>query len=256
MRGGTWQERLASARASREARAASDNKQELTSTNNRWTASFEMLSSDVQRATLRDDEQSKPLSFADIIQLWASDSTFAEFFVSLLAASPFESFFFETPPITKASIATRHYEHVTVRAHRFARADSSSFDQYLSACTAEATSFTNLGGDATLVAPCARGPNWQYGHIAAFTRGASPAQQHAFWRLVGATLAQTLEQRGDRRTWLNTEGSGVPWLHIRIDSTPKYYHHDPYRRGEVDEGRLFGTFNKCSLRPATHADEV
>ena len=62
------------------------------------------------------------------------------------------------------------------------------------------------------------------------------AQQHAFWRLVGATIAQTLEQRGERRTWLNTEGSGVPWLHVRIDSSPKYYHHDPYRRGEVENG--------------------
>ena len=31
-----------------------------------------------------------------------------------------------------------------------------------------------------------------------------------------------------RPTWLSTEGSGVPWLHVRLDSRPKYYHHAAY----------------------------
>ena len=48
---------------------------------------------------------------------------------------------------------------------------------------------------------------------------------------VRLTLQQTLERRGASLTWLSTEGSGVPWLHVRMDSSPKYYHYDAYRRG-------------------------
>jgi hypothetical protein len=86
-----------------------------------------------------------------------------------------------------------------------------------------------LGGDATLVAPCSRGAQWHYGHLAAFTRSAAAAQQMALWKAVGTAMRRTLEARGAGQTWLNTEGSGVPWLHVRLDSTPKYYHYDAYR---------------------------
>lgn len=32
----------------------------------------------------------------------------------------------------------------------------------------------------------------------------------------------------DAPIWLNTAGAGVPWLHIRLDSRPKYYRYQPY----------------------------
>ena len=28
---------------------------------------------------------------------------------------------------------------------------------------------------------------------------------------------------------VSTEGSGVSWVHVRLDAEPKYYHHSPYR---------------------------
>jgi hypothetical protein len=35
--------------------------------------------------------------------------------------------------------------------------------------------------------------------------------------------------------WLSTSGLGVAWLHIRLDSTPKYYQHQPYTsRDRID----------------------
>ncbi len=33
----------------------------------------------------------------------------------------------------------------------------------------------------------------------------------------------------DRPIWLSTAGGGVAWLHVRLDSTPKYYGYAPYR---------------------------
>jgi len=35
---------------------------------------------------------------------------------------------------------------------------------------------------------------------------------------------------GDRVVWLSTAGAGVPWLHVRLDDRPKYYHYGPYRQ--------------------------
>ena len=223
----SWQERIASARAHREALAAGAATKEVAG--NGWTATLEMLSGDVQRATIQDD-QGRPLKFEDVVSLWERDGLFSEFFVSVLRASSFDTFFFECPPVTRATIR-RDYEHVTVRAHRFRSASASDFQSHFDGCAMGAVTFANLGGDAQLVAPCPRSADHhQYGHIAAFTRGAAMPQQVELWKLTGLTMRQTLERRSAARTWLNTEGSGVPWLHVRMDSTPKYYHHMAYAR--------------------------
>eukprot|EP00321_Phaeocystis_globosa_P001026 CAMPEP_0118824714 /NCGR_PEP_ID=MMETSP1162-20130426/10795_1 /TAXON_ID=33656 /ORGANISM="Phaeocystis Sp, Strain CCMP2710" /LENGTH=297 /DNA_ID=CAMNT_0006755355 /DNA_START=1 /DNA_END=890 /DNA_ORIENTATION=+ len=152
-----------------------------------------------------------------------------------LAASPHAAFYWETPPTSLASAAATRFAFVTVAAPALARAepDPGPFAAQLEPCAgaAEARSFANLGGDATLVAPCAMAaaPAAQYAHLGSFVRRAAAAQQAAFWREVGETIARTLEARGEAPTWVSTEGSGVAWLHVRLDARPKYYHHAPYR---------------------------
>jgi hypothetical protein len=76
-----------------------------------------------------------------------------------------------------------------------------------------------------LVAPAPRGPAPAYGHLAAFTRRASAAQNHALWRTVGVVLER---QIGAEPVWLSTAGGGVSWLHVRLDTRPKYYGFHPY----------------------------
>ena len=87
--------------------------------------------------------------------------------------------------------------------------------------------FRNLGGDADLVVPCDMGAGADYAHLAVFLRTASPAQMRAIWRAVADTAKAWLA-RGDR-LWISTAGLGVTWVHVRIDSRPKYYTHAPYR---------------------------
>ena len=65
-----------------------------------------------------------------------------------------------------------------------------------------------------------------YGHLAAFVREAPQAQRHTLWQVVGAALDERI---GVRPTWLSTSGLGVSWLHVRLDSRPKYYQYEPYR---------------------------
>merc|ERR1712187_583010 len=90
-------------------------------------------------------------------------------------------------------------------------------------------SFLNLGGDARLVSPLELGDREQYGHIAAFVRNAAAKEQQGFWAQVGSAMERVLEERMSRPTWLSTEGSGVPWLHVRLDTRPKYYHTAEYK---------------------------
>lgn len=181
--------------------------------------------------------QGKKLSWAEAVQLWKSDPDFADYYSELLAKSPFSSFFWECPPITTAKVASgAEFEHVTVRnSHGFRKASPHLFQSYLKTCkgTESVVHFANLGGDSTLVAPCESASiksSDAYGHIALFARNAPRAQQRTFWATVGQTLESVLAEHGEQPTWLSTEGSGVPWLHVRMDSTPKYYHHDDYAR--------------------------
>ena len=114
--------------------------------------------------------------------------------------------------------------------------------------------FFNLGRDAFLISPC---PNeradseqrrvnerdhllqlefrvdqfeqliFSFAHFASFVRdkGAS-AQADRFLRATGEAV---LERVGSRPLWVSTSGAGVYWLHLRLDSHPKYYTYSPYR---------------------------
>ena len=86
--------------------------------------------------------------------------------------------------------------------------------------------FSNLSGDATMVVPSPRADSNVYGHLAAFLRGAPEEQTDALWRIVGDTVESKISQTP---LWLNTAGGGVAWLHVRLDSRPKYYGFTPYK---------------------------
>ncbi len=55
----------------------------------------------------------------------------------------------------------------------------------------------------------------------------------------GPQSANSQESRGEAEPerWLNTEGGGVAWLHVRIDQRPKYYHYAPYKTKQNRPGR-------------------
>ncbi len=170
-----------------------------------------------------------PLSWSDVVDRWQNDPPFRCFFVSLLVDAPFPAYFWETPPVTSATI-NREFEFVLVDSKQLAgvRTDEQAFAKHFASAQpgASVIEFSNLGGDATLVVPCPRGPLSAYSQISEFARRAPDDQQHQLWTLVGAALERQL---GAKPVWLSTSGLGVYWLHIRLDSAPKYYAHEPYR---------------------------
>ena len=194
-----------------------------------WQAEIETLKGGrVLRVRIRSGGE--PASRAGIIQRWRHDPGFCEAFARLLSEAPFEAYFWETPPVTRETLA-RPFEFVLVDSPELAglAADRSAFAGYFDGGDprAETVAFPNLGGDAFLVAPTPRADLGVYPHLAAFSRGAPAAQQQALWKAVGRAVDSIL---GDRPLWLSTSGLGVAWLHVRLDTHPKYYTFPDYRQ--------------------------
>ena len=173
----------------------------------------------------------EPLSYGETIERWRSDDAFRTLFIGLLAGAPYDAYLWETPPITRQTLE-RTFEFVLVDCPALAdlAPEPDAFAGHFRDVDSRkaAAVFPNLSSDALLVAPTPQSPVTAYPHIAAFARTAPGEQQHEFWRSVGAAVAERLD---DRPLWLSTNGLGVAWLHVRLDSRPKYYSFEPYRMG-------------------------
>jgi len=170
--------------------------------------------------------QEKAVTFQDWIELCQSSPDFVHVFSQLLTASDYEAFFWEVKPITQEKIYAQ-FEFVLVES-RMLSDISANPKSFLAKFESGGlvTSFPNLGGDAQLVIPFPITDQSIYGHLASFLRRAPKDQIFAFWQKA----AQAYElQIGQNPKWLSTAGLGVPRLHLRIDSRPKYYRHKPYK---------------------------
>jgi hypothetical protein len=170
----------------------------------------------------------RPLPWSAAVESWQQDEAFRETFIGALASAPFRAFLWETPPVSAAA-ADRPFEWVLADSPALAsaRPTPDPFQDRIGGRTG-VVSFANLGGDARLVVPCAGADLAHYPHLAAFVRGAPSAQVHELWRAVGREVEEHLE-RTSAPCWVSTSGLGVYWVHVRIDTRPKYYTHAPYR---------------------------
>lgn len=200
---------------------------------------------------LKEDDERISMCYADVLARWRDDPRFAIQFSKVLAEVPFPSFVWEVPPTNISLVESIPFHFVLIAAPHLARnpADSSAFRAHLSPASAKkekerggdercafdaARVFLNLGGDATLVAPC----DWDnyngnddgkmncdtqvvadadedkltlsyplssntspYGHLAAFVRQAPSAQKVLFWKVVADSVMEVLERTNDE-IWL------------------------------------------------------
>ena len=196
-----------------------------------WSSQIQTLNSDrIQKISIF--SHNRQVTYSEVIELWQQDEIFRSFFSSLLASATFPAYFWETPSVTITNVH-RLFEFVLVDSPHLARVspDPISFQQHfeLASPQEEIITFPNLSQDALLVVPCpaAEGnPSTGLAHIASFVREAPQSQQHALWQTVGTVLKQRLNRHP---IWVSTSGLGVYWLHIRLDSYPKYYTFKPYR---------------------------
>ena len=193
-----------------------------------WKSKRELLDSDRihKIAIFVDDKQT---TYSQVIELWQQDNKFREFFISLLADTPMSAYFWETPPVSQSTL-NKEFEFVLIDSPKLADIDPdpSDFQQHFKSATEEVTTFANLGKDALLVVPCPVAKVPASTHLANFVRDAPKSQQHLLWRTVGRSLETELNKQ-KQQIWVSTSGLGVHWLHVRLDSRPKYYCFEPYK---------------------------
>lgn len=168
------------------------------------------------------------LRFSEYLNELESSRKFRSFFINLLAEVPFRAYQWETPPV-QASNTEKLFEFTVTRNPGInLPPDPGPFSQYFKDREPIAV-FNNLGNDAKLIAPApfTSHDDLNYSHIGVFTEQAPMVQQHTLWQTVAEI---TKEHISEQRIWLNTAGGGVAWLHVRLDSRPKYYQHQPYTK--------------------------
>jgi len=172
-------------------------------------------------------EHGTNLSFQQCFTKFQSCPEFADWYTESLAAFEADAFYWELPPLTRSSLDD-DTRFVLIDAPMLARlpVDPSPFAEHFdNNAVKDVIVFPNLGNDAMLIVPTPRGPLDDYPHFAAFLRKADREQVRSLWRVTAETV---LKHVSDKPTWVSTAGGGVYWLHLRLDSRPKYYQHRPY----------------------------
>jgi hypothetical protein len=168
----------------------------------------------------------EPVSYRSVLDLWQESEAFRAWFAGVLRDCPFSVYRWETPPVTRDTI-NRPFEFVLVASPGIdLPPDPEPFLDYFDSEGQGIVAFENLGRDALMVVPTPLADPSAYGHLAAFIRNAPAEQIDALWSKVAEAVGDRL---GDQPLWLNTAGGGVAWLHVRLDSRPKYYEYESYK---------------------------
>lgn len=205
----------------------------------KWVLKTKKINDNEIRCRLM-DHKNQPVSYQRFLEALQSDPAFVDHWIDTLKACPFPHIYWECIVVNQSRLPHQHFECVFTRATALgaiSKADPSSFKAHLQK-DQKATSFFNLSQDTLLVCPNTGSNQAEHFHsLASFTRHAPKAQQHVFWRTVAEKAQQRIQKMGQAPIWLSTHGTGVPWLHVRIASRPKYYHHKAYTSAQLKKAR-------------------
>jgi len=171
--------------------------------------------------------ETKVMSRIEVIENWINNQSFRSFYTSILKDNEFEAYFWENPSITKSQL-NEDYEFVLVNSNSLINIKSTPnvFRDYYEEGEMIVI-FPNLGKDAMLVVPTPNSDDANYAHLSKFIRNAPAAQLDELWWKLGKSYKKMI---GENKLWLSTAGLGVSWLHLRIDSRPKYYRYAAYKK--------------------------
>lgn len=180
-----------------------------------------------------------PVSYSTALDLLeARDSSFREMLSEVLQEQQrvVPAFFWECPSFSSTTLNYVPFEFVILPAPVLLtrHPDKHSFKEKFiegAKTAAMAVSFPSLGGDAMLIAPVPQVgvDDEAYMHLAAFVHAAERQQVDALWQTVALTIRKQLATiPSEKKIWLSTSGAGVQWLHVRLDSRPKYYNWQEY----------------------------
>ena len=177
----------------------------------------------------------KALTIEQVVKLLANKeaSFVTTFSQSIRETAGLSEVFLCTQKITKETLDTTFGLALTDASGQIGSTDASweDFGDKVSKAKPEcsATSFPNLPNadgksDAVLVVPtlCSSVDTKKYGTLCGFLRTAPDAQILELWCRVAKEAKFAINTGKFDQVWIVTDGRSVPWLHVRIDSTPKY----------------------------------
>lgn len=172
-------------------------------------------------------ENHKTLSFRDVFELWQNNPEFVQFYQNVLSGLGFTAFCWEHPVLT-LSLLDQKYECTLQKSALLDQlpVNEKAFKSH-NLQEALAVDFLNLGKDARLVIPTKKSNKEIYNHFGKFLKFDQNQQVEAVFKKTGSTVVNELEKHPN--IWLNTAGLGVIWLHIRMDTKPKYYKTKAYK---------------------------
>lgn len=139
----------------------------------------------------------------------------------------YKAFYWEHPAIKKEFLEKK-YECILQRSKPLENLpmNEMAFKEYIHS-NSQVVDFMNLGKNARLVVPTKKTDREIYNHLGKFIRLANNEQVIEVFNRVGMAVIEEIESQ--KTVWLNTAGLGVIWLHIRMDSRPKYYKTKKYK---------------------------
>ncbi len=167
------------------------------------------------------------LDYRKVLDLWERDQDFVDFYLSIFKKCGFDSYIWETPPVS-TNLIDRPFEFVLLNTPRASQKPHlETYSQYFDISTTNngIVTFPNLGHDAILIVPSPYRKDANYSGLAEFFREAPIDQQRTLWKV---SARQVKIQLSENPTWVSVAGGGISWLHIRLDSIPKYYRYMPY----------------------------
>lgn len=152
--------------------------------------------------------------WGDVLQKWLKDEypKYPNHYTNrfFYETSPFESYYspYEERYITNTSLNKMRQSYDAFKQHI-----NNSTDEYV-------TYFLNLSKKSMLIVPMPQSGKI-FTTLKDFMDNASDTQQKRFWNMVAVQAIEMKEKHG--KVWISTHGLGVPYLHVRIDTFPKYY---------------------------------
>ncbi|HHH49514.1 MAG TPA: hypothetical protein ENK52_00890 [Saprospiraceae bacterium] len=176
------------------------------------------------------------LSFLEIFELWEHSVEFIRFYVSFLNSVDYLAYYWEHPALSNLYLNKR-YECILQRSQPLDHLpiNERAFSKYILK-EDEVVDFMNLGKNARLIVPSKKSKQDIYNHLGKFLQLAKEDQIISLFHRIGHLIKKEIDIK--KIIWLNTAGLGVIWLHIRLDTKPKYYKTANYKRADFLEKLL------------------
>lgn len=170
------------------------------------------------------------ITFYDFLIELANSHDAREKFIQTIISSGYDNCYLEFPALSKKTYQN-NAEFTITESEPFPKADWKPFENQLKpliGSKSSVTSFDNLTNDTQLVVPIPINnfTDTYSNHLINFLKHGQKTQQHGLIKLFASNALELAEN--NKKVYISTHGHGVPWLHIRLAESPKYYQHADY----------------------------